>query len=1088
MGEVKETEYRYDAFISYRHRTPDKPIAEKLQKLLETYTPPKGAVKDGMRKKLHLFRDETELPTSNDLGADIKKALEQSRFLVVICSPAFERSKWCMQEVAYFKALHGGSNRNILTLLADDPDKRPSFPEMLRFETRTETLPDGTVLETREEIEPLAANGSAKTPVQMLKRLKSEYLRIVAPLLGCGYDDLYQREQRQRNRRRLAVFGVAAMVLGLAAVLSTAAMLKISAQKREIEEKATALLLSNQEIEESAEALRISNREIEKNAAALRLSNQELLVRESEMLEKDGDLYGALEAAVRAFPEEGEPLNALIEQSVSLLGVYEPESFSAVKKIRLSTIPTDVCLLQGGRILAAETRGGLSLWDTETGAQIAERTGISSATMYRNPRLKEAHVIYYAKNLIRTINIGNTSLFTTHHKDMAEETPAGGENAVFVISQQDGAVSRISPEDGSTLWYAEIKGSLPFPFDSMISDEILPVSSYDELVLLDAATGEERARYDREELETLLGEDYTDVYCMDGYLIFAIYKNSSISCAVCRILQPMPEGLFRTDLFRGESLGETTFSVSGNTLCVAGLAYTGALDESTVFFKGYDLTNGELLWSAESQSFLPGDPFAGFIPSDKGANDFPVAFAVVGDRLLVADAEAGEVLFNEMLTGEAAQVRYSENGFVFFTDKNGLEYFTSLRDLKKDDGGQRELHLYLDRDFRSELANTSYCNNVYAIVRSGESDVILYRVLTNDARRTLYRQKGDESVFSDVMLSPDKSTAVVVIRKPDKLLVMDPETGDIRKTLDFSDETVSNVWFFGNDRLAVRLPDSVRILNLKTGETEQEFDDDTYKTKDIFVAQGLLLLERKEDKAWVQVKPGQAPAPAAMPEVPADCRWVSANILFAFPSCGRLLLKVTEYSDGTRDLLKIHDLNGGGEVVCEMPPAFEPSGKPDACVWRKEESELWLLWNDVVMGFSVADGGLLYEAEEPGVVDLLMIEDRPCVLDSIGYLIRMQEEQKTLIPQESIRLVSGHPGNGWMYAQGKNGRGYLYNDKQRDCVMLDPEAFEIVSRIEYCCGVDDERGVVYLKYYDCFDAYPLLDADALRALAQARIN
>ena len=120
-----EKQYKYDAFISYRHLSPDKPIAIRLQKLLETYTPPKGAVGQNGQpnpaarqnqlkpRKLHLFRDESELPTSNDLGADIQSALEQSRFLAVICSPQFEKSKWCMQEVTYFKALHGGSNRSI---------------------------------------------------------------------------------------------------------------------------------------------------------------------------------------------------------------------------------------------------------------------------------------------------------------------------------------------------------------------------------------------------------------------------------------------------------------------------------------------------------------------------------------------------------------------------------------------------------------------------------------------------------------------------------------------------------------------------------------------------------------------------------------------------------------------------------------------------------------------------------------------------------------------------------------------------------------------------------------------------------------
>ena len=142
-------EYRYDAFISYRHISPDKPIAERLQKLLESYVPPKD-LRSGFRK-MHLFRDETELPTSNDLGGDIKSALEQSRFLIVICSPALEKSKWCMQEIDYFRSLHGNTNRQILTLLVNDPDQPPVFPEPLRYEPRLIKTEDGAEKEGGHE-------------------------------------------------------------------------------------------------------------------------------------------------------------------------------------------------------------------------------------------------------------------------------------------------------------------------------------------------------------------------------------------------------------------------------------------------------------------------------------------------------------------------------------------------------------------------------------------------------------------------------------------------------------------------------------------------------------------------------------------------------------------------------------------------------------------------------------------------------------------------------------------------------------------------------------------------------------------------
>ena len=62
-----DNQYRYDAFISYRHLEPDKPVAVRLQELMESYVPPKGVFPQGKGRKLRLFRDETELPTSSDL-------------------------------------------------------------------------------------------------------------------------------------------------------------------------------------------------------------------------------------------------------------------------------------------------------------------------------------------------------------------------------------------------------------------------------------------------------------------------------------------------------------------------------------------------------------------------------------------------------------------------------------------------------------------------------------------------------------------------------------------------------------------------------------------------------------------------------------------------------------------------------------------------------------------------------------------------------------------------------------------------------------------------------------------------------------
>ena len=197
---VMET-YQYKAFISYRHTPPDEEIAKKLHTAIETYSVPKDIrEKLGISKMGRVFRDQEELPLSQDLGGDIRAALENSEWLIVICSPRYLESKWCNAELDYFIEL--GKRDHILAVLADgEPEE--AFPPQLRFAEK-----DGKQV----ELEPLAADVRAGTTAESLKKLKNEKLRILAPMLGVNYDHLRQRARRRRNR---IVAGTAAACFAL---------------------------------------------------------------------------------------------------------------------------------------------------------------------------------------------------------------------------------------------------------------------------------------------------------------------------------------------------------------------------------------------------------------------------------------------------------------------------------------------------------------------------------------------------------------------------------------------------------------------------------------------------------------------------------------------------------------------------------------------------------------------------------------------------------------------------------------------------------------------------------------------------------
>ena len=123
-------------------------------------------------------------------------APEQSRFLIVICSSQAPESQWGCQEIKTFRELGGGDQ--ILALLIDG-EPQTSFPKPLT-ESQTTVIEHGVPKIVVESHEPLAVDIRGENIKEILQRLKQEKLRLLAPLLGCGYDDLRQRHRRRKEK------------------------------------------------------------------------------------------------------------------------------------------------------------------------------------------------------------------------------------------------------------------------------------------------------------------------------------------------------------------------------------------------------------------------------------------------------------------------------------------------------------------------------------------------------------------------------------------------------------------------------------------------------------------------------------------------------------------------------------------------------------------------------------------------------------------------------------------------------------------------------------------------------------------------
>jgi len=189
-----ESFWRYRAFISYSHK--DESWAKWLQKAIETYRVPGSIIGQPsahgpVPKRLGaVFRDRDELASSGNLSAKLQEALQESLYLIVICSRSVVTSKWVNAEIQDFRRT-GLEGRILCLLVEGEPNE--STPPALR------------------EFEPILADARSQGDGKEMAKLK-----ILAPLVGVRFDDLRQRERRRQiARRRLWTAGSALLAVSL---------------------------------------------------------------------------------------------------------------------------------------------------------------------------------------------------------------------------------------------------------------------------------------------------------------------------------------------------------------------------------------------------------------------------------------------------------------------------------------------------------------------------------------------------------------------------------------------------------------------------------------------------------------------------------------------------------------------------------------------------------------------------------------------------------------------------------------------------------------------------------------------------------
>lgn len=590
----------YDAFISYSHSEPDAFVAAKLHTMLEHYRISRKLQKISGKKKIdRVFRDREELPLSADLASNIREALENSEFLIVICSPRSLRSEWVQREIETFLETH--EKDNVLTVLVEgEPEE--AFPEILSYKEEKIIRENGEEEVVRIKNEPMAADVRGKNRKEMGKKLKNEFLRILAPMLSCTYDTLKQRHRDYMFRRILAGVGAAAVL---------------------------ALLFMGYAFRQAAA--------IDERYQEARRNQARYLAKISGDLLDSGDRKGALKTALAITPKDGEEEKPVVPEQMYALNraLY---SYHHTNKI--SFVPDTAYELDGqttyqeeGILSPEETAyfcrdqlGNAYILSTESGECIWK---ICPKDI---PDLEDGKFIWFAP-----LSEEKAVLLSDH-------------TIIYLDWKEKKVLNMLRDEQGESFYNSEKAYAVLDPYIGITNGTYVWV--YD----LENGKCIQKVRYSDEEYASY--SVYALSFQEDG-------KALAIATAV-DYHDTVPKGLLLLSVEDGsmrmlskEETQETAF-IGEHTVAAIHYQYVKERDlmvdapERNFFVSVYDSRSGKSLWSSEMYQIQAFEVPCGIAGESMQVNgkEQEVLVASLKDRLLIMQPENGEII---------EEKRYSED-------------------------------------------------------------------------------------------------------------------------------------------------------------------------------------------------------------------------------------------------------------------------------------------------------------------------------------------------------------------------------------------------------------------------------------------
>ena len=457
----------YNAFISYKHAPLDTKIAERVQSKLEHFhIPRKIRKKTGMKRIQRIFRDKDELPITSNLTETIEHALENSDFLIVICTHNTKESVWVKREIQFFLKTH--SRNKILAVLGEGEPSEVLPVELLQEEVQM-VNPDGSTYVSFRDKEPLCCD--YRMPFRKADKL--ELPRLASPIIGCSYDELMNRRRTYQMQR----------ITALAMVFITLALGFIGY-----------MITKQFQLKKSYQAT---------------LRNQSIyLANESQALLAKENRIEAIQLALAALPngDDDRPVTSeAVRALTSATLAYTPLSGTSVHSVWNYKAPSTIREMKvspNNKVLSVvDSAMKVTSWDTETHEVIFEKSFAGQSSVFIDYLDDEKLLITSGREVsvfeLRTHE--NLWSYSLEEKVHSSGPMPGKERKWVLVPTTRDILYQISLEDGKLLNEYKLPTDYDFSFQNYQNYILSPDETKVAVICLDYGNGFQMGVFDLQE-------------------------------------------------------------------------------------------------------------------------------------------------------------------------------------------------------------------------------------------------------------------------------------------------------------------------------------------------------------------------------------------------------------------------------------------------------------------------------------------------------------------------------------------------------------------------------------------------------------